>query len=313
MTVALVTGAAGFVAQHLVPVLRKRRFTKVIGVDLRPAADAMYDDAYTADLSAKPETQRVVERAAPDVVFHLAGLIRATEESRIRASNLDTAICLTECVREISPRTRVVLIGSAAEYGEVPLEHQPVDETFPGSPQGVYGKVKAELSGLALRMAKEYGLHVVVSRPFNITGPGIPSSLVIGAVIDRLRRALAAPPPRVIRIGKTTSIRDFIAVQDVAEGLALASEFGEPGEAYNLCTGVGTSVGTVLTKLISLTGEHIEVEIEPGLVREMETDALVGSWAKAHTKLGWSPRLSLDESLRETWELTPSAIVGQPV
>lgn len=198
------------------------------------------------------------------------------------------------------------MIGSAAEYGEVPLDRQPVDETFLGNPQGAYGKAKAAVAGLAAHAANEDGLHVVVARPFNIVGPGIPSSLVVGAIVDRLRRALAGPPPRITRIGKTTSIRDFVAVDDVVEGLILASERGTPGAAYNLCTGVGRSVADVLNGLILLTGEEIKVETDLSLIRDAETDALVGSWRKAQLELDWSPRVPFDVSVRETWEASAS-------
>lgn len=312
MTVALVTGAAGFVAQHLAPALRNKGFTRILGADIRPTTQGVFDASQVADLTVKSEMLRVVESFAPDVVFHLAGLVNTFEES-IRASNLDTARHLIECVRETSPLTRIVLVGSAAEYGEVPLDRQPVEETFVGNPQGVYGKAKAAVAALASHAAAEDGLHVVVARPFNIIGPGVPSSLVVGAIVDRLRRTLAGPPPRSARIGKTTSIRDFVAVEDVVEGLILASERGKPGAAYNLCTGVGRSVAEVLAKLILLTREGIEVENDSSLVREMETNVLVGSWRKSQLELDWSPHVQFDVSLRATWEASASEFANSIV
>jgi GDP-4-dehydro-6-deoxy-D-mannose reductase len=306
MTVALVTGASGFVAQHLAPALRHRGFAKVIGADVRPTRPGVFDESFVADLSAKSEMRRVVDGCSPDVVFHLAGSAQGSEET-IRTSNLDTARYLIESVKETLPGTRIVLIGSAAEYGDVPLDRQPVDETFIGNPKGPYGSAKAAVSALA---AVEATVNVMVARPFNIIGAGIPTSLVVGAIVDRLRRALASPPPRIISIGKTTSIRDFVAVEDVVAGLIAVGERGAPGAAYNLCTGVGRSVADVLAMLIALTGEDIRVESDPSLVRDKETDALVGSWRKANLELGWSPRVPFDVSVRESWEASAATFAG---
>ena len=309
MTVALVTGASGFVAQHLALALRGKGFTRIIGADVRVTRQGDFDASFVADLSTKSEMRRVVEGSSPDVVFHLAGSAQGSEET-IRASNLDTARHLIESVKETLPATRIVLIGSAAEYGEVPLDRQPVDETFAGKPKGPYGSAKAAVAALASHAALEDGVKVMVARPFNIIGPGIPSSLVVGAIVDRLRRALSAPGPRVISIGKTTSIRDFVAVEDVVDGLIRVAERGGPGAAYNLCTGVGTTIADVLARLVSLAGEAISVESDPSLIRDRETDALVGSWRKAQLELGWSPRVSFDVSLRETWEASAATFAG---
>ncbi len=304
MTVALVTGAGGFVAQHLAPALRDKGFTRIVGADIRPVSQGVFDASFVVDLSVESETLRVVQRSSPTTVFHLAGLAQASDEM-IQASNVTTARHLLNSVREISPQTRVVLIGSAAEYGDVPLDSQPVDETFVGNPQSPYGRAKAAVTALATRAASD-GLDVLVARPFNIIGPGVPNTLVVGAVVDRLRRAIAGPPPRAIRMGTTTAIRDFVAVQDVVDGLILAAERGNPGAAYNLCTGVGRSIADVLHQLLSLTGQEIKVEGDSSLVRDRETSVLVGSWHKAERELAWSPRVPFDLSLRETWDASAS-------
>lgn len=308
MTVALVTGAGGFVAQHLAPALRASSFTKLVGADIRPMGQGIYDNALVADLSVESEMQGVIRAVAPATVFHLAGLVHASDEV-IRASNVDTARHLVNSVRKTSPSTRVVLIGSAAEYGDVPLDRQPVDEMFVGSPQSPYGRAKAAVSALAAEAASD-GLQIMVARPFNIVGPGVPESLVVGAIVERLRRAVAGPAPRAIRMGTTTSIRDFIAVQDVVQGLILAAERGTPGAAYNLCTGVGRSIADVVRILIELTGQKIEVEGDSSLVRDGETNALVGSWKKAQRELAWSPRVAFDSSMRETWDASASRFAG---
>lgn len=300
MTTALVTGAGGFVARHLAPVLRRRGAGRIVGADLRGPVPG-YDAWHEADLSDAAAVRALISAARPAAVFHLVGAIRGTEDELLQ-SNVTTAALVLEAALAAAPGARVVVVGSAAEYGRVSASRQPAGEQVALAPTGPYGRAKVALTALAVRAAREQGIHVVIVRPFNAIGAGVPDTLVVGAIVRRLRDSLASPPPRAIRLGTLTSIRDFVAVQDVAEGLALAAERGRAGEAYNLCSGEGHSVAEVLTRLLALAAEPVAVEHDDALVRPGEVDALVGSWDKAARELGWRPTIPLDASLRAAWE-----------
>ena len=310
MTATLVTGAAGFLAGHLSPVLRRGEPSRIVGVDVRGTAPSGYDAWHATDLTDAAATRELVASVAPSVVFHLVGAAQGAAAA-LHASNVTTAANVLEAVRASSPSARVVLIGSAAEYGLVPADQQPVREQFSGAPTSEYGRAKRELSVLAVRANREWGLHVVVARPFNLLGAGIPDSLVTGAFIRRLRAALAGPPPRVICVGTVSSVRDFVDVEDVAEGLALAAERGRSGEAYNFCSGTGHMVGKLLERLVEFAGVPVEVQHDETLVRPGEVDALIGSWEKANRELGWRPRMSFDASLRAAWDATAPAEINR--
>jgi GDP-4-dehydro-6-deoxy-D-mannose reductase len=303
MTTALVTGAGGFIARHLVGALRRRGTGRIIGADVRASVADGYDAWHAADLTDAAAARAVVAAAAPSAVFHLVGAIRGTD-AELHSSNVITAANVLEAVRTAAPAARVALVGSAAEYGRVPAASQPVREHVTGAGPSVYGRVKREVSALAAHAARDAGIFVVVARPFNAVGAGISDQLVVGAIVRRMRTALAGPPPRAIRVGTTSSVRDFVAVEDVADGLVLALERGRSGEAYNLCSGEGHSVADVLARLLALAGEPVAVERDDALVRPGEVDALVGNWEKAARELGWRPSILLDASLRAAWDAT---------
>ena len=298
----LVTGAAGFVAHHLASLLRQRTDARLVGVDVRDVTHDAFNERLIADLSVAAETRRVFEATSPNLVFHLAGLTNGTEEA-ILASNLGTVRHLIDVTRSLAPETRIVFLGSAAEYGNVPVQDQPVRESFKGTPQGAYGKAKSGVSAL-VRASSDVGLNLLLARPFNVVGAGIPRSLMVGAVVERVREAIASIPPHVIRVGNTTAVRDFIAVEDVVDGLIRIAELGRRGEAYNLCSGVGVSVAEVVGRLIEISGESIQIERDPALVRAADVGSVVGSWEKARVELDWAPTVSLDVSLRAAWEAT---------
>ena len=310
MSRVLITGASGFLGSHLVESVRRHGSAEVIGVDLHANPAPGFDGWQQADLCDAASAVRTVFRVQPDIVFHLAGAFGGPA-NLVHASNVTTTEQLLSAIQAATPNARVVVIGSAAEYGRVPEQAQPVPESFVGQPLSDYGRAKRTVSELASRYATDFGMQVVIARPFNAVGRGILPGLVVGAIAHRLRAALAATAPQSITIGTTNSVRDFIAAADVTDGLVLAAERGAAGESYNLCTGEGTSVQAVLEQLIGFTGESISVERDETLVRSAEVDALVGDSSKARAALGWRPTRSLVSALREAWD--GSALVGASV
>jgi nucleoside-diphosphate-sugar epimerase len=302
MTRILITGAAGFIAGHLARALRADHGVVLVGADIRPRAGTLFDDFVNIDLADAMEADRLFQSVRPDAVFHLAGIFQGSDDA-IRASNVDTTRSVIAALTRRAPRARIVCVGSAAEYGTVPLGDQPVGETFRGTPVSAYGRAKAEVTSLATDAAAK-GVTSMVARPFNLIGPGVPESLVVGAISARLRKALALPGPRTVRTGNLSGIRDFIAVEDVVEGLVRMSSHGHRGETYNLCSGSGRRIADVVDQLIAFSGEEFVTETDPSLLRPTEVDQLIGSPEKAARDLGWRATRSFEESLRATWEAT---------
>lgn len=299
MNTALITGAAGFIAGHLATVVRAAMTARVVGIDVRDMPERLFDQRIHVDLTDPEATQRAVRSVRPNTVFHLAGAVRGTEEL-LYSSNVTSACILLDTLLDIAPGARVVLVGSAAEYGIVPLSQQPVAESFAGTPVSAYGRAKTRVSTLA-KTAASRDQRVIVVRPFNVLGAGSPDTLVGGAIVDRLWAAIAAPEPRTIRIGRTSTIRDFVAVEDVARGMLLAAREGRPGEAYNLCSGEGHSIAELLDRLLTLAGTPVAVEEDSSLIRQDDVDAMVGSRDKAKHELGWEPLVPFDLAVRATW------------
>jgi len=308
MTTTVITGASGFIAQHVARVLRRTRPGRLVGVDIRPSSGSGFDSFHVADLTDRAATQGVLEASVPDVVYHMAGVVRGSE-ALVHASNVETTRNVLDVLRTVAPRARVVLVGSAAEYGVVPVADQPVVETADCRPTGAYGRAKAEVTALATEAFRDFGQHVGVARPFNVMGAGVPDAMVGGAIAHRLRSALASPAPRTIALGRTDAIRDFVDAEDVGSGLVAIAERGSPGGVYNLCTGVGHSIQELLDELLALAGEPITVTRDETLVRHGDVDALVGSCEKARHELEWNPTTSFHESIRRTWEASDPRLV----
>lgn len=296
MTRALVTGAAGFIGAHLVRALERSGVTDVVGIGRRAAGNVA--TWIQADAMATGGLDDAVGRARPDEVYHLIGATRGTDDE-IAQSNVETARRLLGAVRAHAPGASVVLVGSAAEYGAVPEAKQPVAESWAGAPVSAYGRAKRAVTGLATEAARA-GLRVAVARPFNVVGAGVPETLVTGAVARRLRDALAGPAPRIAVVGDTTAIRDWVDAADTAEALIAVARRGVSGEVYNVCTGTGATVASVVEMLRTLAGGGVTIESRPGLSRAGDVPRMVGSPAKL-VALGWRPTRDLASSLRDVW------------
>ena len=158
----------------------------------------------------------LLRRVRPDLVFHLAG-IQQGEAKDIYRTNVMGAVHLLEAVRQECHSSRVLLVGSAAEYGLVGKNELPVTESTPCKPQGPYGLSKYASTLAGLDWSRQFGMKVVIARPFNIIGAGISPNLFAGALLARAREALATQGDPMVKVGNMESQRDFIAVEDVVE------------------------------------------------------------------------------------------------
>jgi GDP-4-dehydro-6-deoxy-D-mannose reductase len=301
MTKTLITGATGFIARHLAPAVRRMVGGRIAGMGIRASHHPVFDEWYTGDLEDTAAVREAIVSFHPSTVYHLVGRLRGSDEE-IAASNVVTSRNVLEALRHVARDARVVLIGSAAEYGIVPIADQPVTETFVGVPTTPYGRSKEQVTALAVAAAREFDQHVAIARPFNVLGPGVSHGLVVGAIVNRLRAALAGPGPRSIRIGRITAIRDFVAVEDVAEGIVRIGVSGRAGQCYNLCSGKGHRVAEVLERLLAEVGQPISVSHDETLDRVGDVDQMIGSWDKAARELGWRPTIAFQDSLHATWE-----------
>lgn len=305
MTV-LVTGATGFVATHVIRAVRKAFDGPVVGAARRAegGGQSAFDAFHSLDLADVEASRRLISHVKPRVVIHLAGCISGTPEE-LRTANVETARVLLDGLRGQGCDARVVLVGSAAEYGSVPISAQPVNETYVGSPAGAYGVSKLAMTRLALDSAQTYGQWVAIARPFNIIGPRTPTGLVAGALVSRLRAALASSDTRTVAIGRTSAIRDFVAVEDVARGLVQTAVAGQRGEIYNFCSGRGHAISELVRLLLAIAGEEISVEQDPSLLRSVDVDQMVGNNEKARRQLDWHPTIDFEDSVRAAWQ-TPA-------
>ena len=300
MPVWLVTGGSGFLGGHLLAALAERRRpgVEVIALGRRLPENWPEGRFLRADLNDPPGLRRALTATEPAVVFHTAGRTPPADPEALYLANTLATLHLLDALRASPETTRLVLAGSAAELGPVPVGDLPVGESYPCRPADAYGLSKwlATTAGLAARPP----LEVVVARVFNPVGPGQPGSQALGRFADLLKNP--GPDPLRLTVGDLDAHRDFVDVRDVARALIALALLGHPGKAYHVGTGRSHRVRDGLDRLIALSGRKVVVEVDPLLSRGRGPDDSRADPTRIMTHTGWRPEIGWEQSLADLWD-----------
>jgi nucleoside-diphosphate-sugar epimerase len=287
-----ITGATGFLGSHLVQEIVSRGSSPILLArnSLREPLPCV-----EMDLAEPRLIWRALQEAKPDTLFHLAGVLGRGDSRAASLACADLNISATLHVLDAAMEARVrriVIIGSAEEYGE---QDGPMHEDLPLQPVSPYGIAKAATTRFAQALHKRSGCPVVVVRPFSVYGPGQPASMFIAQAVEAVVRNLP------FRMSHGEQRRDLLYVDDLVRGLiAAASERDIEGQVINLGSGQPVRLRDVAKRIWQLTDSAAPLLIG---ARSATMEQLHDTWAdisRAHEMLGWRPQVDLDSGLRET-------------
>ncbi len=228
---------------------------------------------------------RFLEDVAPDCVFHLAGKARGTP-AELTSANVDAFNSLLRALRRTGLQPRLVVAGSAAEYGSTIKDGIAVQETAICAPLNAYGVSKQAQTRAALAYAGETGASVLVARIFNPIGVNMPAHLAIGDFARQI-----ASMPRVggtLRVGNIEVRRDMIDVEHLATVLCRLAEDANARGVVNLCSGQAPLLRELVEMLIEGFGRKVDIDVDWARVRGNEPRTVIGSTGLL-AKLGCLP------------------------
>jgi GDP-4-dehydro-6-deoxy-D-mannose reductase len=295
----LVTGAAGFVGSHLLPVLRE----SFPASEITPASLAARAGFRVLDITDPSNVEFLVRAVQPDACIHLAAIaaIAAARDDPDLAwrVNLHGTLSIARALLNIAPDCTLLFVSSSEIYGASFRTGRALGETALLAPLNTYSATKAA-ADLALGALASEGLRVVRLRPFNHTGVGQSPDFVVPAFarqIARIREGLQEP---VIRAGALDRERDFMDVRDVCAAYAACVARADtiaPGTILNLASGTSRRVGDVLEQLLALAGVNARIETEANLLRSADIAVAVGDASRARALLDWEPRIPWQTTL----------------
>ncbi len=295
MSTVWVTGAAGFTGQHMLRFLKAQAGIRIVALDrVVGAADSTADIAVQFDLSDHLAVKELAISEPPKYVIHLAAATPPADDDVMWGSCVGGTINLMRglVAANVHKNMRFINAGSAAEYLKT-TAGEPITEDYPCGGEMPYGKAKWAQSVMALELGRQYGIDVVIARPFNLLGPGMPEKWVSASLCAQF----SDKTKDTIKVGNTASERDFLDIRDVVEAYWAVAQKGASGEEYNICSGVPTSIQTVIDIFLEQTGHHHTVTIDQSRFRSVDLDRVYGSPVKIQSDTGWEPKISVKQSL----------------
>jgi UDP-glucose 4-epimerase len=302
---ALVTGGGGFIGSHVVRRLlgdgHAVRVLDNFATGRRENLLEVVDDVelVEGDIQSYERVHNAVRGC--DMVVHLAALPsvpRSVQDPLTsNATNVTGTLNVLLAARD-EEVGRLVYASSSSVYGANP--DLPKREELIPLPISPYAVAKLAGEGYCRAFYDVFGLETVALRFFNVFGPRQDPLSQYSAVIPKFITTLLAGNAPVI-FGDGEQSRDFTFVDNVVDGTVLALTVpGVGGSAFNLATGHGVTLNQLHRLILDLIGTEIEPtyqEPRPGEVRHSQADV-----TKAHEALGFQPKVSLEEGLRETLE-----------
>lgn len=296
----LVTGATGFAGRHLMAAL-EGRFPDAVLLPLGGPRDPVAP----LDVTDASACRAVLAAAKPDAIIHLGGAAavaaaNADPAGTMAVNGIGSRNLILAALAE-APSSTFVLVSSSEVYGASLEGGAPTPETAPCRPLSPYAESKWAAEEAAREAAGD-GLHVLIARPFNHTGPGQSTAFVVPAFAAQVAAAEAGDQAPVIEVGWLTDVRDFTDVRDTVAGYASLLAHADslaPGTAINFATGRAWTIGEVLDQLVSLSTVKMTTRQDPGRLRPGRLPAMVGEAGLAARVLGWRPKIAFSTTLMD--------------
>ena len=293
MSRVLVTGGAGFLGSHLVERLEDA------GHDVVVARQADHD------LTHEDEAARLFASARPELVFHLAAEVGGIGANRANPgrywfANLQMGVNVLEQSR-LHDVAKLVIAGTVCGYPKfapVPFREDDFWNGYPEETNAPYGIAKKSILVGAQAYREQYGTNAVFLLPTNLYGPRDNFDLATSHVIPALIRKMIESPEEIVLWGDGTPSREYLYVEDCAEGFLLAAERYDGPEPVNLGTGVETTIRETAELVAELVGFEGRIVWDTSMPNGQPRRSLDAS--RARELFGFTARTPLREGLERT-------------
>lgn len=251
MKTVLVTGATGALGNAITQYLNKQDGYKIV-----TTGRSGKDTDFQLDITDNIKLTKVIDQVMPDLIIQLAATFTHDFDDAY-AVNVQANRQLLELMKRTCSDTRVLLIGSAAEYGVIEADENPVSEDHALNPVSVYGLTKVWQTQLA-GFYSRHGVDVVVARVFNLKGKGLSEKLFVGRLQKQIDAVLSGEQS-VIELGPLSATRDYISTEDAALQLFDIAEFGESGHVYHVASGKPVVIRELLKDTLNEYGLDLSI------------------------------------------------------
>jgi GDP-L-fucose synthase len=296
----LITGGAGFLGSFVQERLRQLGYTNFVPLRKRDF-----------DLTHEADVDRLYQTHKPDVILHLAaevGGIGANRDNpgRFFFANLAMGMHLIEAARKFGLK-KFVQVGTICAYPKftpVPFQEDELWNGYPEETNAPYGIAKKSLLVMCQSYRQQYGLNAIYLLPVNLYGPGdnfdLHTSHVIPALVRKCVQARQRGDKQITAWGTGSASREFLYVQDCAEGVVAAMEKYDSPEPVNLGSGHEITIKQLMELIAKLSRFEGRIDWDTSKPDGQPRRCLDVSRAKQ--EFGFAAKTSLEDGLRKTIE-----------
>lgn len=295
-----VTGGGGFLGSHVVEKLRDR------GV-----VDIFIPRSKDYDLRQLEIIRRMLRDCRPDIVIHLAARVGGIGANQAHPAEFfyDNLMMSSQLFHECwrAGVNKFVVVGTVCSYPKfatVPFREEELWNGYPEETNAPYGLAKKMLLVQSQAYREQYGFNSIYLLQANLYGPrdsfDLESSHVIPALIRKCVEAKEQGSDHIVVWGTGKASREFLYVEDAAEGILLASERYNASAPVNLGSGVEISIEELVHMIAELTGFGGDIVWDRSRPDGQPRRCL--DTAKAEKLFGFRARIALEEGLRRTIE-----------
>lgn len=288
----LVLGANGFIGKNVADILAVRHN---VYRATREKKSSQPNSVYV-DLLQPDTILQALKQVEPDAIINCAGIIDTSLDTSLNVTF--TKNLLQSTVDSGCSIKRIIISGSAGEYGLVEAKNIPVKETTPLNASSGYGLAKLQEEQIALKYSKEQNLPVTVVRVFNPIGSGMAKRFLVPRLIEQIK-AFNEGKAQAIEVSRLDSKRDYVSVKDIGGAMSKLIENEPKHSVYNIGSGNSTSNG----ELINLILKNSKLSRKPNIVETSDKEepivAIQADITRLIKEFGWQPKYTLDAVVKE--------------
>ena len=304
----LITGITGFAGSHLAELALKKGVDVFGTVRWRSRLEnieQIKNDVKLVDCDMRDfcSVKSALKKVNPDYIFHLAAQSFVPSSwsapHETMTTNIIGQLNFFEAIRDLGINPVMHIACSSEEYGFVHPDEVPITEENPLRPLSPYAVSKVAQDMMGYQYYKSYGLKIVRTRGFNHTGPRRGEVFVTSNFAKQIAEIETGKREKIIHVGNLDARRDFSDVRDIVRAYWLTVEKGEPGEVYNVASGIAYKISEMLKKLLSFSSVNVDVVQQQERMRPSDVEILLGSYEKFNKRTGWKPEIPFDRTLSD--------------
>lgn len=298
----LVVGGAGFIGCYVSNMLAESRRT-VTALGRAPASSRWLSEKVeyiSGDYKDRPLMRELLKETDELIDLAYATVPKTSFDDPVNdvLSNLPAGVGLAQ-EASMANLKKIVFVSSGGTVYGVP-QALPIREDHPTNPISPYGITKLTLEKYILMFNAFRGLPAVIVRPSNAYGEYQQAFTGQGFIATAIKSILSRQTVNVFGINGT--IRDYLYVEDVARGIIAALNFGEPGDVYNISSGIGLNNMDVLKTIEPFAeSQGYPVQINTLPERGFDVSANILDSTKLRNISTWHPEMDFNEGIRRTW------------